>query len=100
MGSAETLIPTLCDKAYDLTLTMAVLEHIHTESEWLFEHVARISGTWLLTIEDEEGRSWRHFPRNYQPIFEGFGFRQVKHERLNGEQHGLKKFQARLFRRQ
>ncbi len=100
VGPAEALIHKLPDRAYDLTYTMAVLEHVHRESEWIFEHIARITKKWLLTIEDEGSTSWRHFPRNYRRVFERYRFRQVKHERLNAERHGLgKKFHARLFAR-
>ncbi len=99
LGSAETLLPKIESNAFDLTFTMAVLEHIHTESEWIFEHIARITRTWLLTIEDEREKSWRHFPRNYRKVFEALGLSQTKHLRLNLETHGLgPAFHARLFR--
>lgn len=100
VGPAESLLPDLPDAGYDLVFTMAVLEHVHTESEWLFEELARITGRWLLTIEDERNDSWRHFPRNYRGVFEGLGLRQTRHEQLELERHGLpRNFHARLFER-
>jgi SAM-dependent methyltransferase len=99
-GPAETVLPELADGSFELVFTMAVLEHIHSESEWIFEHMVRVTKSWLLTIEDEEGRSWRHFPRNYGEIFQSLGLRQVDHLQLNTAEHGLgPKFHARLFAR-
>lgn len=57
---------------YDLVYTMAVLEHLHSESAWVFAKVASRT-RWLLTVEDEVSRSWKHFPRNYGDIFTGLG---------------------------
>lgn len=100
VGAAEDIIRDLPDRTYDLSFTMAVLQHIHSDSEWIFEHLARITNTWCLTIEDEVTWSWRHFPRNYQPIFERYGLVQVDHVRLNCEGFGPgTNFHARLFKR-
>ena len=99
-GAAEDLISGLPDRAFDLSFTMAVLEHIHSENEWIFEHLARITKTWLLTIEDEVTWSWRHFPRDYRAIFEALGFYETNQVRLNHRKHGLaSNFRARVFKR-
>jgi len=57
---------------------MAVLEHIPTESEFIFGEMCRITRHLLITIEDEQGISWRHFPRNYQRVFESLGLKQIE----------------------
>ncbi len=72
----ESIIDNLPDKEYDLVYTMAVLEHLPYESDWVFPEISRICKTNLITIEDEYTKSWRHFPRNFKEIFEGLGFEQ------------------------
>jgi|GEM_PF-2464290 hypothetical protein len=84
---------------FDLVYTMAVLEHIHDESEFIFSHITRITRKILITIEDEGGISWRHFPRNYKKIFENLGMKQI--EEINFKKTrvpGIKKeFFGRVF---
>lgn len=63
---------------FDIVFTMAVLEHIHKDSEWILPEIARITKKYLITIEDERSLSWRHFPREYKKIFEHFGMKQVQ----------------------
>jgi len=67
---AEDIVKTLEDQSFDLVFTMAVLEHIHTSSEWLFHEIVRITRQYLVTIEDERGYNGRHFPRNYREILQ------------------------------
>lgn len=96
--SVEELIKDFKDGEFDVVFTMAVLEHIHPDSEWVFPQVARITKHVLITIEDELSLSWRHFPRNYKDIFEPLGMKQV--EALNcSDVDGLgNSFFARIFR--
>ncbi len=63
---------------YDLIYTMAVLEHIHTDSDWIFEHMVKQTSKYILIIEDENSISWKHFPRNYKKIFENLGMKQIE----------------------
>lgn len=78
-GPAEDILPELHGCLYDLIFTMAVLEHIHPESEHLFaEIVAHLSSSGhLITIEDEHSITSRHYPRNYREVFEPLGLREV-----------------------
>jgi SAM-dependent methyltransferase len=93
----EEAVRTLRDGQFDLVFSMAVLEHIHTESEWTFAELARVTGKHLLTIEDEGCESWRHFPRRYDRVFEPLGLRQVRTD-TGEEVIGLGgSFVARLF---
>lgn len=95
----ESVIRTFADRQFDFVFTMAVLEHIHTESEWTFQEISRVAGKSLFTYEDEGCQSWRHFPRNYQKIFEPLGWKQVREE-AGEEAIGLGGgFVARLFTR-
>jgi len=97
-GAAEDVLLGLGDEAYDLVFSVAVLEHVHPDSEWLFPHLARITRHRLLTVEDEHGRSPRHFPRDYRRVFEPLGLEQLEHERLGPVRAGVpRSFHARLF---
>jgi len=82
----------------DVIFTMAVLEHVHPDSDWVFADIARLAGRVLITIEDEAGDDWRHFPRNYRTVFESCGLRQVEAFQvyLAGDR-ALDGFWARVF---
>jgi SAM-dependent methyltransferase len=74
----EDVLPTLPDGSFDVVFSLAVLEHIHPDSESVFAEIARVAGGVLVTVEDEAVHSWRHFPRNYRKIFEPLGLEQVE----------------------
>lgn len=74
----EEVIGDLDDENFDVVFTMAVLEHIHPSSEWVFSEIVRVTRGTLLTIEDERAHSWRHFPRNYKKVFEPLGMTQIE----------------------
>lgn len=76
-GSLEDVLPAIGDGQFDLVFAMAVLEHVHYDADHVLDHVARVAGSWLITIENEIGASSRHFPRNYRKEFESRGWRQV-----------------------
>lgn len=84
----EDIIKQLESSRYDIVFTMAVLEHIHSESEWIFADMARITKNILVTIEDEREISWRHFPRNYRAIFERLSMKQTD-KIVNLQAYGL-----------
>jgi SAM-dependent methyltransferase len=97
LGALEERARGFADGEFDAVYTMAVLEHIHRDSDWVFAEIARIAGRVLITIEDERERSWRHFPRNYRRVFEPLGWKQVEE---TGAVPGLSRaFVARVFRR-
>ena len=75
--AAEEALPKFKDNEFDLTFTMAVLEHIPPESQFLFAQMVRVTRQVLITIEDERSTSWRHFPRNYRKVFEHLGLKQI-----------------------
>lgn len=74
----EEVIRDFKDGQFDVVFTMAVLEHIHTDSEWIFPEMVRITRDFLITIEDERGITRRHFPRNYKKIFKPLGMKQIE----------------------
>lgn len=72
-GAVEDVLKTCESKLFDLTFTMACLEHIHTDSNWIFEHIARVTKNRVIAIEDELNSTPRHFPRCYSKIFSNLG---------------------------
>lgn len=95
-GTVEDIIPTLGDKTFDVVFTVAVLEHIHPRSEWVFAHLPRIADI-VISVEDETRTHWRLFHRNYRRVFEGFGMTQI-HELRCDDITGLgSDFMARVF---
>lgn len=96
VGSVEEKIKSFPTDGFDLTFTMAVFEHIHEKSDWIFSEVARISKN-ILTIEDEITYSNRHYPRNYRKVLEGLGLRQTYEQRNLPELEDM--FVLRLFRK-
>lgn len=77
-GTLEEILPTLADDSVDVVFSLAVLEHIHTDSEWIFPHIARVARRYVVTVENESALSWRHFPRKYREVFEPLGLHQVE----------------------
>jgi 2-polyprenyl-3-methyl-5-hydroxy-6-metoxy-1,4-benzoquinol methylase len=90
----EDVIKSFPDNEFDLVFTMAVLEHIPKESEWIFKEIERISKN-ILTIEDERNSTWRHCPRNYKKIFTQL--KQLEHERCSHAEGFYQGFKMRLF---
>jgi 2-polyprenyl-3-methyl-5-hydroxy-6-metoxy-1,4-benzoquinol methylase len=91
-------IETFVDKMpnYDTILTMAVLQHLPKESEFIFPLIAEKAKT-LITIEDEVASCVTHFPRDYQKVFEPLGFKQVEYYSEIKSQ--TKDFRGRVFKK-
>lgn len=96
VDSIENVIIDFADEQFDTVFTMAVLEHIHFESEWIFPEIARITGNTLITIEDERTESWNHFRRNYKDIFKKMGLKHVDVSKPKGLSRS---FKARVFKK-
>ena len=95
----EDIIKAFEDDEFDIVFTMAVLEHIHRDSEWIFAEMARITKNFLITIEDEQGISWRHFPRSYNKVFEPLGMRQLEEHRCDSVDRLGSDVYARVFKK-
>lgn len=96
-GSIEDRIKELPE--YDLIFTIAVLEHIHRDSEWVFSEIAK-RASMLITIEGEKSiTSELHIARNYKNIFEGLGLQQVYEKNLSQKEGLNANFYARVFSR-
>jgi len=65
---------------YDVVFTHRFLHIWPDEKDWLFKKIANKANKFLITLEGEEGSRtafWTHLPRNYQSVFEKFGFKQI-----------------------
>ena len=85
---------------FDLIFSMAVLQHIHDQSiDQVLNLISSITKLVIL-VEDENCISERHFPRNYQELFEKRGFAQVE-EIKQTTKHGLSSnFITRIFKKE
>lgn len=76
-GTIEESIGKLAE--YDLIFSKAVLCHVHHDGAWIFPEMVKRT-RFIVTIEDERSRtSGRHFPRNYQEVFEELGVEQIEY---------------------
>lgn len=91
-GAIEDLIPTL--PKYDVIYSLAVFEHIHTDSDWIFPEIEQRVNKRLITIEDEKNSTWKHFPRNYRTFFPNLKHVSVSEPISGGELDG---FLVRIF---
>ena len=96
--SIENKIRDFKDSEFGIVFTMAVLMHIHKDSHWVFEEIARITGRYLVTIEDEKGKARKNFPRDYGKIFEKLGMVQVRCIVDDGTIFG-KDYRLRVFKK-
>ncbi|WP_200816610.1 bifunctional 2-polyprenyl-6-hydroxyphenol methylase/3-demethylubiquinol 3-O-methyltransferase UbiG [Halobacillus sp. Marseille-P3879] len=93
----EDIVTKMRTNSFHLVFSLAVLEHLHPDSEWVFEELARISRAYIITIEAEQAENWRLFPRNYKTIFEQFGYVQV--EESDCIEADLKNYTLRVFKK-
>ena len=76
-SSLEDKLISIPDNSYDLIFSMAVLLHIHPDSNFIFDEISRISRRYVCTIEGENNYCPWCFPRNYKRVFERRGFEQA-----------------------
>lgn len=94
---------------FNIVFSMAVLQHIHPASEWVFEHIARITKHNLITIENEAHATEKSgkgkiaglwTARNYRTIFEAHGLRQMAQRSMGAvcdNNAGMAPYTARIF---
>ena len=76
-GTIEELTARFADGEFDVVFAMAVFQHIHYDSGFVFGEVARIAKNKLIVMGSETTKSERTFPRNYRHVFEDLGMKQV-----------------------
>jgi len=98
-SSIENCIKLFSDNQFDLVFTMAVLEHIHPDSEWIFKEIVRITKG-LITIEDECNQNQRVFKRNYFDIFNKLGMEEIVERNLEDlYDNDFDGFMCRVFKK-
>ncbi len=65
---------------FSVVFTMAVLMHVRNSEINLFANIAKLSKDYLITLESEilKVNKRRNIGRNYEDIFEAYGFYQVE----------------------
>jgi len=76
-GPVERELPRMASDGVDATATVAVLAHLHPDSEFVFDQLVRVTADVLVTIENERTRDPLFVPRNYRTVFESRGCEQV-----------------------
>ena len=64
-------------RRFDVVFSMAVLQHVHPDSDWIFTEIARVAKRGIVTIEDEVRDTKSLWPRNYGAIFTNLGYTEV-----------------------
>jgi len=82
----EDWLPDLADGAFDAVYSVETLQHVHPEAEWVFDELARVTGEWLVTVENESGEFGAVnyvddgvplYYRDWERVFTTRGFEQV-----------------------
>lgn len=53
--SIEVVLPRFDGGAFDAVYSVETLQHLHPETEWVFDDVVRVTGDTLVTVENEDG---------------------------------------------
>ena len=77
-GSFEELLPTLESGSVDVVLTMAVLLHLHPQSDFVFDEMVRIARRYVCVVEAESATLAYIFARNYGRVFARRGWREIR----------------------
>jgi 2-polyprenyl-3-methyl-5-hydroxy-6-metoxy-1,4-benzoquinol methylase len=94
----EDSLKAIKSDSIDTIFSLTVLMHIHTDSEFIFEEMVRISKKYIVTLEDERcPNAWSHYPRNYKDVFEKLGMKQIRKENVDHilEHHILRIFEKK-----
>ena len=78
VGSLEDMLPKFDTDSVDVIFTMAVAQHIHPTSNYLFREMVRVAKKYICTVELEAGNCSYIFSRNYQRVFQRLGCSQFK----------------------
>ena len=68
-GPIEEIIRVFLDNQFDVVFSMAVLQHLHPDSEFVFQEIVRIARLGIITIEDETRHTVTMWPRDYGTVF-------------------------------
>jgi len=86
----EAVLPDLSDDQFDLVFSVETLQHIHPDTDWVFDELARISADVLVTVEIEQDvdgtdRAIKYvdadiplYYRDWNAVFTECGFTQIE----------------------
>jgi len=86
IGNAAREIKKIPSKSYDVTFSIAVLEHIPPEDKSLYFDMARVTRGYIAIIT---GANSRQYPYNYDKMFDKFGYKKVLFRLFYGEGHNF-----------
>lgn len=90
----ENVVRDFADDQFDVVFSVETLQHLHPDSNWVFAELARITGTLLITIENEGDATQTEDPtevnyvdtdvplyyRDWKAVFTGLGLTEVEAE--------------------
>ena len=77
IGSLEDTLPLLPMDSCDVVFTMAVLMHVHPNSNGIFSEIIRVARKYVVTVEPEFANCGYVFSRNYRRLFQRLGCTQL-----------------------
>ena len=107
LDAIEDLVGDFDGGQFDAVYSVETLQHLHPDSAWVFEELARITGDLLVTVENEgdDGRSGSDGPvvnyvndefplyyRDWNRVFTELGFVEV--EVIPGERDTVRAFRS------
>lgn len=84
-----TPIETFAPIPHDVVFSMSCLFLIPQDHEWVFEKIADMAQKYIVTIEGETTKGNGVIGRDYQKIFEPFGFRQIEYQENVFNEYGV-----------
>jgi SAM-dependent methyltransferase len=86
IGNAAHEIKKIPSKSYDVTFSIAVLEHIPPADKRLFFDMARVTRSYIAIITGDNSRV---YPHNYDIMFEEFGYKKILFRLFYGKRHNF-----------
>ncbi|MEF8772777.1 class I SAM-dependent methyltransferase [Halodesulfurarchaeum sp.] len=92
--SIESVVGEFADDQFEVVFSVETLQHLHPDSSWVFAELARITGSLLITIENEGGKGKAEAPtdvnyvdtdvplyyRDWNEIFTALGLTELEAE--------------------
>lgn len=91
VDTIENTLPEFEDDRFDAVYSVETLQHIHPDNAWVFEELARVTRSLIVTVENEgDGEESVNYVkdglplyyRDWETVFTDLGFRQVVSETL------------------
>lgn len=95
--SIENILPEVATNGFDLVYSVETLQHIHPDETWVFDEIARITNSFIITIENEGTKpastptrtyvddNLPLYYRDWRRIFTERGFAELLAEELDAD---------------